>query len=643
MLSREVGSDAPYDAVSLSLSLSLQAIAGAISALIVLGFADSARAQSDPFWDGPYTFAPATTPEIEHAALIGKPGPHQGKVVLIRDHVNSGVWLWNPAAPNSVEILPSDTQNWTNMACGGMSWDAKGDWIVAGGDKLTTCGSEPTWTHVFEPDTSSFLRYHDMLVPSPLPPRFGYYYPTTLALHDGRVLAVGGGSAPWRPNCGPEPAFLDSNFWQVYDKAAGRWDGLIPGQTNGQPLPGLPTGFQFTAYPRLFLLSTGDLFHALSYNSGLEPVAPPQRMYSPSAFTSVASIGTSWPPPAWQMHPFAARKRDAQGRTVNLVYPTAAVRFFHVVAPNSQTPSQIRDEVIVIGGWDAQPQLWPGPGTPPSLPASASERLAEDGVWHVTNPLGGGTWQRNPYGSLHHRRVFANVVVTPDLQLVLLGGTQNYYSPGKDVNDPVEPAVAPIPVFDVETFDLLIPGSGWRAEQQPHTSYRGYHSVALQLPCGRIVHGSGWRNTVNQMAHTDVEIYTPPSLQPMLPRPAIVSAPATLAYGAPIPDLEISLSDPTAFGVQTAADAIDFVSLIRCGSVTHHFDADQRCIRLDVAVRTSNKTFTVAPLPTKVLGGHFIAPPGWYMLFVVTKPDPQSLPQRRIQVPSVARFVKIEG
>ncbi len=102
-------------------------------------------------------------------------------------------------------------------------------------------------------------------------------------------------------------------------------------------------------------------------------------------------------------------------------------------------------------------------------------------------------------------------------------------------------------------------------------------------------------------------------------------------YGAAIPELKISLQ-----GFSTPASEIGFATLIRCGSVTHHFDADQRCIKLEVLEAAGNR-ITLAPLPSQAQGGHFIAPPGYYYLFVVTTPRGNPLGR----VPSVALFVRI--
>ena len=249
-----------------------------------------------------------------------------------------------------------------------------------------------------------------------------------------------------------------------------------------------------------------------------------------------------------------------------------------------------------------------------------AKRLA---AWTIP-PTGPG------YGAMHHPRVFCNAVITPDLKLIVFGGSTHWFGPYEGVYERDA-----IPVYEPEMLDLLNPAAGWTV-LSPHASARLYHSIALLLKDGRILHGSGYKQTINipQLVHTDAEIFTPPCLEQGLARPSIVTQITDIHYGVAIPQLKISLQ-----GSSTPANDIEFATLIRCGSVTHHFDADQRCIRLDVTGSSGNLV-TLAALPSQAQGGHFIAPPGYYFLFVVTTPRGNpSLPL--VRVPSVAKFVHI--
>ncbi len=285
------------------------------------------------------------------------------------------------------------------------------------------------------------------------------------------------------------------------------------------------------------------------------------------------------------------------------------------------------DRTLVIGGFDDQAASLSSPIS------TAPEREAENTVWQITNPLGAGaTWTIPPsYGAMARRRVYCNSVLMPDLKLIVFGGSEYQFCP----YDSGGTQVASEPVYEPEQLDLLNPAAGWQL-LAPHASARLYHSVALLLKDGRILVGSGYKATVNSPAltHSDAELFTPPCLQQGLPRPTITNLQSqieNLQYGNAFPSLGIALQGST-----NPATEIEFATLIRCGAATHHFDADQRCIKLEVTA-AAGRNLQLAPIPSQQQGGHFVVPPGWYYLFVVTTPRGNPL----VRVPSVARFVHI--
>lgn len=142
-------------------------------------------------------------------------------------------------------------------------------------------------------------------------------------------------------------------------------------------------------------------------------------------------------------------------------------------------------------------------------------------------------------------------------------------------------------------------GSGTGALERT-TVARDYHSVALLLPDGRVLTGSG-EVSANRK---DAQIYCPPYLfnanGSAATRPQISSAPASVTYGE-----SFVIGKP-------AADTIASVCLIRPGAVTHGFNQDQRYIPLSfVALAGDTALRTAAPLNGR------IAPPGDYLLFIL--------------------------
>lgn len=142
-----------------------------------------------------------------------------------------------------------------------------------------------------------------------------------------------------------------------------------------------------------------------------------------------------------------------------------------------------------------------------------------------------------------------------------------------------------------------------------------YHSSALLLPDGRVLSaGGGPRGFGRAIAtYTDAQLYSPPYLFRDSPRPVIQEAPEIIYYGESFEVLS-----------ELAYD-VDEINLIRLGAVTHSFDQNTRFVPLDFLNPLDGRLAVDAPDNAN------IAPPGYYMLFLVSSAG----------VPSVARFVRI--
>ena len=162
-------------------------------------------------------------------------------------------------------------------------------------------------------------------------------------------------------------------------------------------------------------------------------------------------------------------------------------------------------------------------------------------------------------------------------------------------------------VLDAELWN---PDTGDWTLMAPMHDLRMYHSTALLLPDGRVLVAGGGRMSPVPDYQT-AEIYSPPYLFKG-PRPTMSDAPASTTNG-------------TTFTIQTPdAARIKSVALVRLGSVTHTFDSDQRYI--DLAFTASG-----AALKVQSPSNPNVAPPGYYMLFIVDASG----------VPSVAKIVKV--
>jgi fibronectin type 3 domain-containing protein len=200
-----------------------------------------------------------------------------------------------------------------------------------------------------------------------------------------------------------------------------------------------------------------------------------------------------------------------------------------------------------------------------------------------------------------------NAVILPNGKVLAEGGSVNNESPdpaGKqaDIYDPV-----------VNTMS-----SGGTASYS-----RLYHSTALLLPDATVV-SMGSNPGPRGNYEPAIEIYTPPYLfdandHPVTNRPTITGISSqVLGYNAP---LSVTY---------TSSSAISSAVLIHLGSSTHAFDMDQRLIGLcGPAPQPSCTGSGTLSLTTPPNGN--IAPPGYYMLFILDSAG----------VPSIAAFVQL--
>jgi PKD repeat protein len=206
------------------------------------------------------------------------------------------------------------------------------------------------------------------------------------------------------------------------------------------------------------------------------------------------------------------------------------------------------------------------------------------------------TWQWT--GSMAFARRNLNATILPTGEVLVTGG-----SSAAAFNDVTRA---------IRVAEMWNPATGLWTTMASNAVSRTYHSTTLLLPDGRVLHtGSG--EGADMPEERNAELYSPPYLSKG-PRPTITDAPDLVAWGS-------------SFSVQTP-DAADIakVSLIRLGSVTHSFDANQRLLWLGFTRNAGSLTLT-APAS----GAH--APPGHYMLFLVNQSG----------VPSVGRIVKVSA
>lgn len=193
-------------------------------------------------------------------------------------------------------------------------------------------------------------------------------------------------------------------------------------------------------------------------------------------------------------------------------------------------------------------------------------------------------------------KMYVNAVVLPDSTVFETGGG------AKSVT------FSGAPVLSAQIFHPKT--NAWTTAASPSVA-RLYHSSAVLLPDGRV---ATFGSNPTSSFEMRIEIFTPPYLQTGTARPTVTGAAADLHYG-----------DYASFATTQSAPITSAV-LVRPASTTHQSDPNQRLIDVGFAKTATGVSVT---MPTE----RNLAPPGWYMMFVVDAKG----------VPSVAKWIHLDG
>jgi len=225
-------------------------------------------------------------------------------------------------------------------------------------------------------------------------------------------------------------------------------------------------------------------------------------------------------------------------------------------------------------------------------PATETTELIDLGV---SNPM----WVNGPLMS--RARIEMQAVILPNAKLLIFAGSAN--------DEDSSTASFTADIYDPTTNTLNQGGAG--STSVP----RLYHNTALLLPDGTVM--SAGSNPAQGVAEQRIEIYQPAYL---------FNTDGTLAVRPVVTGVPSQIVGTTQFTLQVpnAAD-VAHVTIVREGDNTHSFDMSQRAVGLSFSA--SSGQLTVAGPPSA-----YIAPPGYYMLFVVNSAG----------VPSVGQFVQVK-
>jgi hypothetical protein len=404
----------------------------------------------------------------------------------------------------------------------------------------------------------------------------------TAALPDGRPLVIGGTSDYSFKGDNRASIFdpLTAQFVQSQSMVDGRWYGSATALGDGRVMAfsGLNLSGGTNNTTEIYDLQNAGAGWSSPVTAPFSPPLYPRMYLLPNGnvfYTGQGSGGNN--ASSWIFNPLAKSWTQSAPTTMNRTYGSS------VLLP--LLPPNYLPKVINFGG---------------GSPATATTEIID---LSAASP----SWKAGP--SMSSGRIQMNAIILPNGKVLAEGGSLNNESPdtpGKraDIYDPVAQTIS----------------SGGSAAYS-----RLYHSTALLLP-DATVFSMGSNPGSRGSYEPAIEIYTPPYLYDandnlITNRPKITGVtPGVIGYNA------------TFYVTYTSASPISSAVLVRPGSVTHAFDMDERLIGLcgpapqPACIGSGSMNLTTPP------NGN-IAPPGYYMLFLLDSAG----------VPSVAQFIQISS
>ena len=456
------------------------------------------------------------------------------------DCISNGSWSavinWTPHIPVSAANLPD------------------GRILTFASNQRTSfpVGPEFTYAATWNPATGAFQEFnnttHDMFCGG-----------ITL-MTDGRVMVNGG------RNEVPYVSIFDwrTNTWtRVQNMNGGRW------------------------YNTSVSMANGNVFTATGSGTGINTT----ERWSTAGWTLLTGI--SWPtvtnPDAGYFkhwHPFVSVAPD--GRLLHFG-PTDTMHWFNTVG----TGSFVNANATVPGAHYPKEGCWvmydEGKVLVAGGGANTTASAGDSSIGTSTNLAYTVNMTTNPptvsaTGSMQYPRQFANTVVLPSGEVLVMGGN----SPGVKFSD----------VGSTLPCEIWNPKTGtWRTVASISVP-RNYHSLALLLPDGRVLSGGGGLGGGD---HRDAQLYSPPcfftNTGALATRPVLSTAPTKIGPGS-------------TFSVSGTAGLVKF-SLLRMAALTHSVNTDQRYLSLPFTETTAGNYQITAHSNVNVMI------PGYWMLYGV--------------------------
>ncbi len=611
---------------------------------------------------------PAGSPEVDgkwevlngedHARTIHSVLLQNGKLLLMAGSGNSRMefdagcfrsYIYNPAA-NTWKEIPTPT----DLFCAGHVQLANGNVLILGGTKAYPAppeegkfpstiydGENASWIFNIASEQYEKVKYneaepHQPKEPGPL--LSGAWYPSATELGNGDVISFGGLNEEGNGT-------TDTNYFiGPYNKEDSEHD--PPGEWVGWGSPLLQQTYDWYwgLYPSMILTADGRLFYDGSHvfgngietKRGYEGATPApegsaiydfycrpnltekereesqaEQLNANAAAEIEGPVVAGGPKSEYKTHP---RVQNTPG----LLHPDERDQSASLLLPPAQS-----QKVMIMGGGNTYNTETPATRSTQEINLEATDPKWESGPELPQGTMDNGEEEKTAMGSMAAGKMYVSAVALPNGKVLETGGSALPRT--KDVHEAA--------MFNPE-----------KNEFEPVAADpvgRDYHSEALLLPDGRVMAlGS---NPVNvglgtEGFETRISIYSPPYLFMHSARPTINSIDET------INKLEGNVNKTSQWNYGSAntieystkgsssSEQITSAVLIRPAAVTHSSDPNQREVALPITTGGgTGSTGANRTLEVSLASNPNLAPPGYYMVFLVNREG----------VPSVAQWVHV--
>ncbi|WP_096301203.1 fibronectin type III domain-containing protein [Jatrophihabitans sp. GAS493] len=483
---------------------------------------------------------------------------------------NGQQYSFDVTATNSVGTGPAATSNAvTPVAAPGGSWAPLRTWpIMPLATHLLYNGKTISWDGWQQPQPSVVWDPANPTVFTTINPPDSIFCDGAASLPDGRLLVIGGYGGLSTGQLG----IVDTN---IFDPASNTWSRVAD--------MNYPRW-----YPTVTELADGRYLAVSGNSSDTMTWADTPEVYDPASNTWTLLPGVNTSSVHEEEYPFSY---EVPSGDVFVMGPEEDNS--HLLNVANQTWTNVGSSGLFNG---SSVMYRPGKilysGGAPLIDAQVGSKNNTAVVdLNAATP----TWRQT--APMAYNRIYHNLTMLADGTVLAVGGSAT------SDQTVITTGVLPTEIWN-PTTETWTTGASMAAA-------RNYHSTSVLLPDATVlVSGGGHSEGLQNPGQYSSQIYSPAYLS-QGPRPTITSASASATYGDPI-----TVNTPD-------AASITAVNLVSLGADTHQIDMNQHFVPLNFTAGSGSLNVTAPASGT-------IAPPGYYMLFILKN-----------GVPSIAKFVHI--